>query len=236
VSTAKKKPASKAVATVKTSAAKGARSKTPATAKVVEPVKSVRVSRQQAMQRFLDATIALLDVKPIPEISLQEIADATGLNHGYVFRYFGTRLDLFSAVTDELARLGVEAGFKEMERRRNKGEDPRPLNLDVLGKARRYTVKRIQVIQYLVLSGVEPERFSEKSRELISKVEEQFQTMGMTPRMAQAQAVKASVLLWSQATLLDILGVTPEEASDVQAMSIDGIINHKATTKRLGWK
>ena len=242
MSSAKKKPVSKASTSAKTSTStgtrtnKGTRTKATAVAKVVEPAKSARVSRPQAMQRFLDATIALLDVKPIPEISLQEIADATGLNHGYVFRYFGTRLDLFNAVTDELARLGTEAGFKEMERRREQGEDPVPLDLNVMGKARVHTVKRVKVIQYLVLSGVDPQRFSEKSRELISKIEEQFQAMGMAPRMAQAQAIKASVLLWSQATLMDILGVTPEEASDVQALSIDGIINHKATTKRLGWK
>ena len=67
--------------------------------------KPVRFSRAAATQKFLDATISLIAKKPIPDISLQEIAEITGLNHGYVFRYFGTRIDLFTAVTDELARL-----------------------------------------------------------------------------------------------------------------------------------
>jgi AcrR family transcriptional regulator len=62
------------------------------------------VSRAEAVERFLEATISLLSTKPISDISVQEIADTAGLNHGYVFRYFGTRLDLFEAVTVEIAK------------------------------------------------------------------------------------------------------------------------------------
>jgi AcrR family transcriptional regulator len=81
--------------------------------------KPVRYSRAAATQMFLDATISLIAKKPIPDISLQEIAEITGLNHGYVFRYFGTRIDLFTAVTDELARLAQAATQKEIEARVN---------------------------------------------------------------------------------------------------------------------
>ena len=225
MSSAKKKPA-----------AKGARNKSTATAKKVEIVKPTRVSRQEATQRFLDATIALLEVKPIPDISLQEIAEATSLNHGYVFRYFGTRLDLFTAVTDELARLGAEAGLSELQRRKDAGEDPYALNLNAMSIGRVYTLKRHKVIQYLVSCGVDPTRFGEKSRELISTVENQLVAMGMQPRMARAQAVKISVLIWASDFLLDIFGIDAEESADVQALTLDEIINHKTTTKRLGWK
>ena len=79
--------------------------------------KPVRFSRAAATQKFLDATISLIAKKPIPDISLQEIAEITGLNHGYVFRYFGTRLDLFFSVTEELAQLAEHAVTTEIERR-----------------------------------------------------------------------------------------------------------------------
>ena len=188
------------------------------------------------MQRYLDATIALLEVKPIPEISLQEIAEATGLNHGYVFRYFGTRLDLFTAVTNELARLGAEAGTKEIQRQKDAGVDPLALNLNAMTLGRAFTLQRHRVIQYLVSCGVDPTTFGEKSRELISTVENQFLAMGMHPRMARAQAVKSGVLLWADDFLVEILGISAEEAADVQILSLDEILNHKNTTKRVSWK
>ena len=198
--------------------------------------KPVRVSREEATQKFLDATIALLEKKPIPDISLHEIAEATGLNHGYVFRYFGTRLDLFAAVTDELARLATQAGVEELRRRKEAGEDPLALNLSAINLGRVHTNKRQKVMQYLVSCGVPPARFATQSRALISVAQNQLETMGMHPRMAQAQAVKIIVLIWANDYLLDIFGISAEESADVLSLTLDEISNHKATTKRVGWK
>ena len=160
--------------------------------------KPVRFSRAAATQKFLDATISLIAKKPIPDISLQEIAEITGLKHGYVFRYFGTRIDLFTAVTDELARLAQAATQKEIDSRIKRGEEPASFDLTVLAVGRKYTSQRQQVIQYLITCGVKPKRFAEKSRELNSELAIQFQKMGMTPRFAQALAVKSGILLWSE--------------------------------------
>ena len=197
--------------------------------------KPARVSRADATQKFLDATISLIAKKPIPDISLQEIAEVTGLNHGYVFRYFGTRIDLFTAVTDELARLAQAATQKEIDNRVKRGDSPAPLDLSVLEAGRKYTRQRQQVIQYLVTCGVKPKRFAEKSRELNNGLAEQFQKMGMNPRFAQALAVKSGVLLWSELFLMESFGITPEEALDIRTMAFDEIAQHKTTTKRLGW-
>jgi AcrR family transcriptional regulator len=197
--------------------------------------KPVRFSRAAATQKFLDATISLIAKKPIPDISLQEIAEITGLNHGYVFRYFGTRIDLFTAVTDELARLAQLATQKEIEGRIKRNEAPMPLDLTVLDAGRKYTYQRQQVIQYLVTCGVKPKRFAEKSRELTGELAAQFQKTGMNPRFAQALAVKLGILLWSEMFLMESFGITPEEALDIHAMAFDEISQHKATTKRLGW-
>lgn len=197
--------------------------------------KPVRFSRAAATQKFLDATISLIAKKPIPDISLQEIAEITGLNHGYVFRYFGTRIDLFTAVTDELARLAQVSTQKEIDNRIKRGEDPISLNLVILEIGRKFARQRQQVIQYLVTCGVKPKRFAEKSRELNESLAAQFQKMGMSPRYAQALAVKMGILLWSESFLLESFGITPEEALDVRTMAFDEIAQHKATTKRLGW-
>ena len=197
--------------------------------------KPVRYSRAAATQKFLDATISLVAKKPIPDISLQEIAEITGLNHGYVFRYFGTRIDLFTAVTDELARLAQAATQKEIEARIKRGDEPASFDLTVLAVGRKYTSQRQQVIQYLITCGVKPKRFAEKSRELNGELAIQFQKMGMNPRFAQALAVKSGILLWSELFLMESFGITPEEAADIRTMAFDEIAQHKATTKRLGW-
>jgi AcrR family transcriptional regulator len=76
--------------------------------------KNARVSRDQAIAKYLEGTITLLDTRTVSDITVQEIATAVGLNHGYVFRYFGTRLDLLVAVTDELADRALLAVRTEM--------------------------------------------------------------------------------------------------------------------------
>lgn len=194
-----------------------------------------RVSRASAIQRFLDATIALLDTKPIAEISLQEISEATGLNHGYVFRYFGTRLDLFAAVSDELARLSLEAATREAEERRTSGEAFGPLDLSALAPSWSLAITRIRVVQYLVTSGVDPARFAEKSRQFTAGIEQQLRDVGMSERMARALAVRASVLFWAQESLLDLLGVAATERDDVLTLNLDQFVNHASVSSRLGW-
>ena len=160
------------------------------TEKPTTDTKKSRVSKEAAVQLFLDATIALLKEKPILDITLQDIANQAGLNHGYVFRYFGTRLDLFFAVTEELARLAEHAVTTEIERRLHVGEAVIPLNFSVAEVGRAYLRQRQAVIQYLVTAGVDPARFSETSRKTTEYFAQQFVTLGMNERMAITQATK----------------------------------------------
>lgn len=212
-----------------------ARSETPNPAILESAAPKPRVSRTEAVQRFLNATIALLDEKPIVDISLQEISERAGLNHGYVYRYFGTRLDLFTAVTDELAHLSLEAARQEIHQRHESTTGFGPIDLAALSPSWSLALSRIRVVQYLVSCGVDASRFAEKSRVFITQIEEQLRDSGITERLARTLAVRAGVLFWAQASLLDLLGITAGEQQDVLTLNLDQFVNHAATADRLGW-
>ena len=199
------------------------------------PAKKPRVSKEDAVQLFLDATISILKEKAILDITLQDIADRADLNHGYVFRYFGTRLDLFFAVTEELAQLAENAVTSEIERRLLVGEAVIQLNFSLAEVGRTYLRQRQAVIQYLVTAGVDPTRFSETSRKTTVYFAQQFVNLGMNERMAITQATKLSILLWAEGSVASIFGVTKNEADDIRALSLDMIVHANDISKRLGW-
>ena len=194
-----------------------------------------RVSKADSMQLFLDSTIRLIAKKPIPDITLHDIADDAGLNHGYVFRYFGTRLDLFFAVTEELARLAENAVSTEIEKRNSDRATILPLDLSIVALGRPFTLQRQAIIQYLVTSGVDPLRFSESSRKANVFFAQQLTTVGMSERMAMTQATILGILLWAENSVASIFGVTEDEKNDIQALSFDIILNAQDAEKRLGW-
>ncbi len=203
--------------------------------KIAPPAKKPRVSREVAVQLFLDATISILKEKPILDITLQDIANKADLNHGYVFRYFGTRLDLFFAVTEELAQLAENAVTSEIERRLLIGEAVIPLNFSLAEVGRTYLRQRQAVIQYLVTAGVDPSRFSETSRKTTVYFAQQFVNLGMNDRMAITQATKLSILLWAEGSVASIFGVTKNEVDDIRELSVDMIVHASDISKRLGW-
>lgn len=197
--------------------------------------RNVRVSRDEAIAKFLETTINLLETRTVSDITVQEIATAVGLNHGYVFRYFGTRLDLLVAVTDELADRALLAVRTEMERR--VAEDVvTPLgDLSLVALGRPFTMKRVFLVQYLVSCGVPAERFGSKAREMNQTTFDTLTQQGISPRMAQAQAIKISVMLWAQISLAAQMGVSSEEANDLFFLTVDELNHPQESEKRLGW-
>lgn len=197
--------------------------------------KSPRVGRDQAIAKYLEATIKLLETRNVSDMTVQEIATAAGLNHGYVFRYFGTRLDLLVAVTDELADRALLAVRTEIERRVTEGIVIPPGDLSLIALGRPFTLKRTFLVQYLVSCGVPPERFGPKAREMIQTSIDALVRQGLSPRMAQAQAIKVSVMLWAQISLAAQMGVSTEEATDLFFLTVDELNNPQESEKRLGW-
>jgi len=197
--------------------------------------KNLRVSRDQAIAKYLEGTITLLDTRTVSDITVQEIATAVGLNHGYVFRYFGTRLDLLVAVTDELADRALLAVRTEMERRVAENVVSPPGDLSLIALGRPFTMKRTFLVQYLVSCGVPAERFGPKAREMIQTSVDTLLEQGVSLRMAQAQAIKVSVMLWAQVSLAAQMGVSNEEATDLFFLTVDELNHSQDSDKRLGW-
>lgn len=188
------------------------------------------------MARFLDAVCNLMDTKPIPGITVQEIATAASLNHGYVFRYFGTRTDLFIAVTDELADRSFALLSTEIARRRDSSDEYLIGDLSLIALGRALSVKRMALIQYLQTCGVPLTRFGPKSRETIELIAVQALTdHGLSKKMAHAQAFKISIMLWAQAALSESFGLTPEEITELFFLTVDEVTNAKEQEHRLQW-
>lgn len=205
-------------------------------ATIGDPIeKPKRYSRAEATRMFLDAAIELIGVKPLPDITMQELADTVGLNHGYVHRYFGTRLDLFAAAADDLSRQIVEIVGAEQQRRIEANGTPGPLDRSLLELARPFMEKRSGLVQYLVICGVPQERFAGSTRMQIQLAINNLVALGISERMATAQAIKLTSLLWAGSTISVAFGVTDAEIADVEAISFAELDAAKKLTDSLGW-
>ena len=196
---------------------------------------SDRVSRAEAIQRFLDATILLLSTKPITDITVQEISDSTGLNHGYVFRYFGTRLDLLEAVTVELAqraRTQVEAAA---EKRRKTPSKIVTMDLQLIAAGQELTQLRMRVVMYLISCGVDAKKFAHESKQNILLFADYCESLGMSRRMAEATAVRSSALIFTNNFMADAFGLTKQDVQDGLKLSFNEIARASETQKALGW-
>jgi AcrR family transcriptional regulator len=193
------------------------------------------VSRAEAIQRFLDATILLLSTKPITDITVQEISDSTGLNHGYVFRYFGTRLDLLEAVTVELAqraRTQVEAAA---EKRRKTPSKIVTMDLQLIAAGQELTQLRMRVVMYLISCGVDAKKFAHESKQNILLFADYCESLGMSRRMAEATAVRSSALIFTNNFMADAFGLTKQDVQDGLKLSFNEIARASETQKALGW-
>ncbi|CAB4551335.1 unannotated protein [freshwater metagenome] len=204
-------------------------------AKKSESEKPKRYSRAEATRMFIDAASKAMDKKPLPDITMQEIADKIGLNHGYVHRYFGTRLDLFAAVAEDLSQKIVDVVTAEQQRRAGAGESPGSLDNSLVELARPYFSKRGKLVQYLIICGVPQKRFAESTRLQIQLAADNLMALGVSERMATAQAIKLTALIWANGSYVDALGVTKAEVADVEALSFAELRLATKTSKELGW-
>ena len=196
---------------------------------------SARVSRAEAVQRFLDATILLLATRPISEISVQEISDTAGLNHGYVFRYFGTRLDLFEAVTIEIAKRARAQIEAEAEKRKTKSRDFVSMDLSLIAAGQELTQLRMRVVMYLISCGVNAGKFGHESKLNILLFADYCESLGMSRRMAEALAVRSSALIFTNNFMSEAFGLTEQDVQDGLKLSLNEIARASETQKELAW-
>ena len=169
------------------------------------------------------------------EVLNVEVADKIGLNHGYVHRYFGTRLDLLAAVAEDLSQKIVDVVTAEQQRRAGVGESLGSLDNSLVELARPYFSKRGKIVQYLIICGVPQKRFAESTRLQIKLAADNLMALGVSERMATAQAIKLTALIWANGSYVDALGVTKAEAADVEAVSFAELRLAAKTSKELGW-
>ena len=194
-----------------------------------------RVSRAEAVQRFLEAAISLIDQKPIPDISVQEIADTAGLNHGYVFRYFGTRIDLLIAVTEELAQRAKAVTLAEAQKREIESSKVARMDLTLLATGQEFRQKRMRVVMYLMSCGVDAKIFGPESRLVSMQMADELQKLGITRRTAEALALRSGVLVFASNFLTEAFGLTQQDIDDGQKISLHEIAQARDIQQALGW-
>ena len=194
-----------------------------------------RVSRAEAVQRFLEAAISLIDQKPISDISVQEIADTAGLNHGYVFRYFGTRTDLLIAVTEELARRAKAVTLAESQKREIELSKVARMDLTLLATGQQFRQMRMRVVMYLISCGVDPKIFGPETRLVSMQMADELQKLGISRRTAEALALRSSILIFASNFLSDAFGLTQQDIEDGQRVSLNEIAQARDIEKVLGW-
>ena len=194
-----------------------------------------RVSRAEAVQRFLAAAISLLDQKPIPDISIQEIADTAGLNHGYVFRYFGTRIDLLIAVTEELAQRAKAVTLAEAQKREVESSKVARMDLTLLATGQEFRQKRMRVVMYLISCGVDARIFGPETRLVSMQMADELQKLGISRRTAEALALRSGVLVFASNFLNEAFGLTQQDIEDGQKISLNEIALAREIQQALGW-
>ena len=182
-----------------------------------------RISRETAEQALVDAVITLAAVTPLAEITVHLLAETAKVNFGYVNRYFESRLNLFAIATDELADRGIAflkgTSLQRPVVQRNVSND---LSDDDLQMTRENVlpigITRLKIVQFLIASGLPPERFVKKSQEVLATAVELTTQAGMDPVVARARVVHGIAMMWSAATLSPVLGLTSQELSDSYAI------------------
>ena len=187
-----------------------------------QSLRKERISREAAEQALIDAVITLAEATPLADITVHLLAETAKVNFGYINRYFESRLNLFAVATDELADRGI-AFLKgtALERpvvMRNGSKDLSAADLQMTREnIMPIGVTRLKIVQFLVASGVAPERFVKKSQEVLAAAVEITTQAGMDPAIARARVVHGIAMMWSAATLSPVLGLTSQELSESYA-------------------
>ena len=167
-----------------------------------------KISRADAVDRFLSSTATLLCSQTPSKLTLADIAGQAGLGQHYIHRFFGTRLDLLIEVSELLATRASKVLLGEIPQK--------TLSFDqFLERCRSVCSLRIQLTQYLSAQGVPETRFQEGNREIYSAISEFFQCSGVPPTRAVSNAIVLLAFIHAEVSLLPTLGLNIEEIEDL---------------------
>ena len=199
--------------------------------------KPVRVGREEARDRLIQSTIALLESGQMNDVLVDAITEHAGLASGHVLvhRYFGSRLDLLSEVAHRLAAELIEGLNGDFET----FQDSSVASVDYIASFARHTViirKRALVINELALHGAPPELHSEDTREILNSLQPIFELVGIPARAARATALNMFTLVSVEATLSEWMGVSAEERDDLRTLTRVELGFAAQISETLGWK
>ena len=199
--------------------------------------KPVRVGREEARERLIQSTIALLESGQMDDLLVDAITEHAGLASGHVLvhRYFGSRLDLLSEVARTLAAQLVKGLGNDVET----FQDVAVTAVDYLGSFSRHIGvirKRALVINELALHGASPAPHSEDTREILDSLQQIFELVGIPPRAARATALNMLTLVSVEATLSEWMGASAEERDDLRTLTLLELGFASQISETLGWK
>jgi AcrR family transcriptional regulator len=199
--------------------------------------KPVRVGREEASERLVQAVISLLDTTPMNELLVDLITERAGLASGHVLvhRYFGSRLDLLSEVAHNLARQMIDGLRVNVETKNSNLADPQ-LFLTVFGPYIGIFQKRALVVSELVLHGFSPEIHSADMKEILNAVQAIMELREIPPRAARATALNVLTLITMETTHSGWMGATQADRDDLRSMTFIEIGLASQVSEMLGWK
>ena len=142
---------------------------------------------------------------------MADIAGEADVSQHYIYRFFGTRLDLLVEVSDVLATQASEALRKDISEN--------TLNFDQLvERCRSACSLRIGLLQYLASEKVAESRFQEGNREIYTCISQFFNNSGAPPARALSYGVVVLAFIHAEISLLPTLDLQLEELADLFAL------------------
>jgi len=144
-----------------------------------------RVAAAQAKVVMIEATISLLAEIPVVELTTRKIEERAGLDRRAITRQFGGELELFIATLEELNRRSLERSKALPENTSNFVNEELKM--------------RVNLLAFLILSGVDPERLKQMqpSPEVVQEFMQRFGMDSETPLL-----VREAILALLQAVIL----------------------------------
>ena len=200
-------------------------------------LKPVRVGREEASERLVQAVISLLDTTPMNELLVDLITEKAGLASGHVLvhRYFGSRLDLLSEVAHTLAVQMIDGLQSSVETLKNDLVDP-IVFLTAYGPSIGVFQKRALVVSELVLHGFSPEIHSADMKEILDAVQAIMEFREIPPRAARATALNVLTLITMETTHSGWMGASQADRDDLRSMTFVEIGLASQISEMLGWK
>lgn len=197
------------------------------------PKRAPQIPKAQATKLFIEAVIALLETRPIGDISDQLIADTAGINRATIYRHFGTRFELLDSVIAELTQQRLATASETAAAANSEGlsSQQNPPLAKVLPRGQMI----FQLAAYLSAQNYHSEKLRASMSSLSDWWIEHLKRLGVPTRMAETLAFKNMALSLARASAGDLLALTDQTFADIEALALVEVTNFNLSAERLGW-